>query len=95
LGTRKAAAGKLLNRFYKEIQHRLVPAGNTTCQMGGWFRKEINTLDDLKGIKMRIRRFRGGSCRSSVPCRSRIRRRRHLSGAGEGTIDAARVVGPL
>ena len=29
-------------------------AGNTGCQMGGWFRKEINTADDLKGLKMRI-----------------------------------------
>ena len=30
-----------------------VVAGNTGCQMGGWFRKEINTVDDLKGIPMR------------------------------------------
>jgi len=29
-------------------------AGNTGCQMGGWFRKEINSADDLKGLKMRI-----------------------------------------
>ena len=29
-------------------------AGNTGCQMGGWFRKEIKTVDDLKGLKMRI-----------------------------------------
>jgi len=34
----------------------LIPfiAGNTTAQMGGWFNKEINTIDDLKGLKMRI-----------------------------------------
>jgi TRAP-type mannitol/chloroaromatic compound transport system substrate-binding protein len=30
------------------------PGGNTGVQMGGWFRKEIKTLDDLKGLKMRI-----------------------------------------
>jgi TRAP-type mannitol/chloroaromatic compound transport system substrate-binding protein len=29
-------------------------AGNTGVQMGGWFRKEINTLDDLKGLKFRM-----------------------------------------
>ncbi len=28
--------------------------GNTGVQMGGWFRKEINSADDLKGLKMRI-----------------------------------------
>lgn len=30
------------------------PCGNTGVQMGGWFNKEINTVDDLKGLKMRI-----------------------------------------
>lgn len=30
------------------------PAGNTGGQMGGWFRKEVNTVDDLRGLKMRI-----------------------------------------
>lgn len=31
-----------------------LPAGNTGVQMGGWFNKEINTISDLKGLKMRI-----------------------------------------
>ena len=37
-------------------QFGLVPSaiGNTGVQMGGWFRKEINSVDDLKGLKMRI-----------------------------------------
>jgi TRAP-type mannitol/chloroaromatic compound transport system substrate-binding protein len=30
------------------------PAGNTGVQMGGWFNKEIKTMADLKGLKMRI-----------------------------------------
>src|SRR5262249_15870541 len=29
-------------------------AGNTNCQMGGWWRKEIKSVADLKGVKMRI-----------------------------------------
>ncbi len=33
---------------------KCVMAGNTGCQMGGWFNKEINSADDLKGLKMRI-----------------------------------------
>ncbi len=37
-------------------KHNLVPfkGGNTDTQMGGWFKKEINNLEDLKGLKMRI-----------------------------------------
>ncbi len=35
------------------------PAGNTGVQMGGWFRREINTLADLQGVKMRIPGFGG------------------------------------
>ncbi len=30
------------------------PQGNTGVQMGGWFRKDMNTIDDYKGLKMRI-----------------------------------------
>ena len=31
-----------------------LPAGNTGTQMGGWFRREVSSLEDLAGIKMRI-----------------------------------------
>ncbi|MDH5599742.1 MAG: TRAP transporter substrate-binding protein [Gammaproteobacteria bacterium] len=45
-------------KIWEEVyaQYNLVPApaGNTGVQMGGWFNKEINSLDDLKGLKMRI-----------------------------------------
>jgi TRAP-type mannitol/chloroaromatic compound transport system substrate-binding protein len=44
----------LMRDFYKAYNVFHIPAGNTGAQMGGWFRKEINTLDDLRGIKMRI-----------------------------------------
>lgn len=45
---------KLWTEVY--AQYNLVPAaaGNTGVQMGGWFNKEINSLADLKGLKMRI-----------------------------------------
>ena len=33
---------------------KCLPCGNTGVQMGGWFRKEINSADDLKGLKMRM-----------------------------------------
>ena len=44
----------VLNEFYKKYNIKGLLAGNTGCQMGGWYRKEINSIDDLKGLKMRI-----------------------------------------
>src|SRR5437773_455091 len=49
----------LLNELYAQYNCYGIPAGNTTAQMGGWFRKELNTVDDFKGIKMRIGGFAG------------------------------------
>jgi hypothetical protein len=45
---------ELMREFYKDYNMIGIPAGNTNCQMGGWFRKEIKTVADLKGLKMRI-----------------------------------------
>jgi len=44
---------ELMNDFFKTYNCWGMPTGNTTCQMGGWFRKEIKTLDDMKGLKFR------------------------------------------
>jgi TRAP-type mannitol/chloroaromatic compound transport system substrate-binding protein len=48
-----------MNEFYAKLQHRRLPGGNTGAQMGGWYRKEIKTVADLKGLKMRIGGFAG------------------------------------
>ncbi|RMF67997.1 MAG: TRAP transporter substrate-binding protein, partial [Calditrichaeota bacterium] len=45
---------KLWEELYTPFNLVPMPAGNTGMQMGGWFNKEINTTDDLKGLKMRI-----------------------------------------
>src|SRR5207237_9742697 len=44
----------LLSNFFKDYNVINIPAGNTGTQMGGWYRKEIKTVDDLKGLKFRI-----------------------------------------
>src|SRR5437764_569143 len=49
----------VMNDFYKKFNIYGIPAGNTGCQMGGWFRKEIKTVADLNGVKMRIGGFAG------------------------------------
>ena len=50
---------EVLNEFYKKYNVTMLLGGNTGCQMGGWFRKEIKTVADLKGLKFRIGGFPG------------------------------------
>ena len=53
-GGRTAAARRCSTSSTRSTTSMALLAGNTGCQMGGWFRKEINSVDDLKGLKMRI-----------------------------------------
>ena len=50
---------ELMRDFYKDYGVINFLGGNTGTQMGGWFRKEIKTLEDIKGLKMRISAFAG------------------------------------
>ena len=45
---------ELWRKIYKPFHVIPFPLGNTGVQMGGWFNKEINSLEDIKGLKMRI-----------------------------------------
>lgn len=45
---------ELQQKLYDKFDVLSYPGGNTGVQMGGWFRKIIKSLDDLKGLKMRI-----------------------------------------
>ena len=45
---------ELMREFFKDYNIVQFPAGNTGAQMGGWFRTEIKSIDDLKGLKFRI-----------------------------------------
>ncbi len=84
-----------LNAFYAE-EHGIItfPAGGTGCQMGGWFSKEINTVADLNGLKMRIPGIAGtvlsnlGGEQVSLPGGE------ILPAIETGAIDAAEFVGP-
>ena len=50
---------ELINEFHKSYNALFLPAGNTNCQMGGWYRKEIKSAEDLKGLKFRVGGFAG------------------------------------
>jgi TRAP-type mannitol/chloroaromatic compound transport system substrate-binding protein len=49
----------LMQEVYEPFNLLSFPGGNTGNQMGGWFQKEINSLDDIQGLKMRIPGFAG------------------------------------
>ena len=84
----------LMNEFYASYKIFALPGGNTGSQMGGWFRKEINSPDDLRGLKIRIGGF-GGAIMSrlgAVP--QQIPGGDIYPALEKGTIDAAEWVGP-
>ena len=84
----------LMNEFYRRYNIYGLPSGNSGAQMGGWYRKEINTADDWKGLKIRIGGF-GGAIMSrlgAVP--QQIAGGEIYQALEKGTIDAAEWVGP-
>jgi len=85
---------EVLNEFYKKYNCYSILAGNTGCQMGGWFRKEINTVDDLKGVKMRIGGFPGRVIQKLGAVPQQIAAGDIYPALEKGTIDAAEWVGP-
>ncbi|MBE7554080.1 MAG: twin-arginine translocation signal domain-containing protein [Anaerolineales bacterium] len=70
------------------------PAGNTGVQMGGWFRKEISTVADLEGLKMRIPGL-GGQVMTKLGVTVQTLPGGEIFQALQtGAIDAAEWVGP-
>jgi TRAP-type mannitol/chloroaromatic compound transport system substrate-binding protein len=90
----QAGGMALLNDFYKKYNAHALLAGNTGCQMGGWFRKEIKTVDDLKGLKFRIGGFPGRVLTKLGVVPQQIAGGDIYAALEKGTIDAAEWVGP-
>lgn len=70
------------------------PAGNTGHQMGGWFKREINTLDDLKGLKIRIPGLGGDVVRALGAAAVAMPGSEIYPSLQSGAIDATEWVGP-
>jgi TRAP-type mannitol/chloroaromatic compound transport system substrate-binding protein len=85
---------ELLRDFYKDYNIFNVPAGNTGAQMGGWYRKEIKTVDDLKGLKFRIGGWAGSVLTKLGVVPQQIAGGDIYPALEKGTIDAAEWVGP-
>ncbi|MBK8835936.1 MAG: TRAP transporter substrate-binding protein DctP [Anaerolineae bacterium] len=91
----EAGGLKLINEVYaKKFNIVAFPAGNTGCQWGGWWRKEINTPADLKGLKMRIPGI-GGQVMAKLGVNVITLAGGEIFQAMQtGTVDAAEWVGP-
>ena len=90
----QGGGAELMNDFYKKYNIVAFPAGNTGAQMGGWFRKEIKTTEDLKGLKMRIGGFAGRVLAKLGVVAQQLAGGDIYPALEKGTIDAAEWVGP-
>jgi len=86
---------KLMDAFYAAYNIKSASAGNTGTQMGGWYRKEIKTVADLKGLKMRM----GGGLFGEAMAKLGVVAQNMPAGEvyqalEKGTLDATEFVGP-
>ena len=86
---------KLINELYAKYNMVSLAGGNTGTQMGGWFRKEVKSVADFKGLKMRL----GGGLVGEVMTKlgavpQSIPGGEIYQALEKGTIDAAEWVGP-
>jgi TRAP-type mannitol/chloroaromatic compound transport system substrate-binding protein len=86
---------ELCRAFMKTYNLHTIPSGNTGAQMGGWFRKEIKTLEDLKGLKMRIAGMGGQIMAKLGVVPQQIAGGDIYPALERGTLDAVEFSGPL
>jgi TRAP-type mannitol/chloroaromatic compound transport system substrate-binding protein len=87
-------AQKLMDEFTKKFNVVSLLGGNTGCQMGGWFRKEIKEVSDLNGIKMRIAGLAGNVMQKLGVVPQQLAGGDIYPALEKGTVDAAEWVGP-
>jgi len=85
---------ELYRELYEPFDLVPFPTGNTGVQMGGWFNKEINSIDDLKGLKMRIPGLGGEVLRRAGGTPVTLPGAEIFTALQTGAIDATEWVGP-
>jgi TRAP-type mannitol/chloroaromatic compound transport system substrate-binding protein len=85
---------KLMREFYKQYNIINFPAGNSGAQMGGWYRKEIKSVADIKGLKIRVGGFAGKVVERLGGVPQNIPGGEIYQSLEKGTIDAAEWIGP-
>ncbi len=85
---------QIVNEALKKFNAYSIPCGNSGTQMGGWFRKEVDTVESLKGLKFRIGGFGGQVLARLGVIPQQIAAGDIYPALERGTIDAAEFVGP-
>ena len=85
---------ELMKKVYDKYGILSFPGGNTGNQMGGWFKKEINSVEDFKGLKMRIPGFAGEVLAKLGAKPTNISSGELYTALERNTIDALEWVGP-
>ncbi len=85
---------ELWRELYEPFNLVPFPTGNSGLQMGGWFNKEINSVDDLKGLKMRIPGLAGEVLRRAGATPVTLPGSEIFTALQTGSIDATEWVGP-
>lgn len=86
--------GELINAALKRLNIVGIPAGVSGTQMGAWFRKEITSVDDLKGLRMRITGLGGPVLARVGAVPYQMGHADVYGGLENGTLDAAEFVCP-
>lgn len=86
---------KLMRELFATRNIVNFPMGNTGTQMGGWYRKEINSVEDLKGLKMRTAGFAGEVLARLGVIPQQVPPGDIYPSLEKGTLDAVEFVGPV
>ncbi len=90
----EAGGNDLINRLYSDFGVISFPAGNTGAQMGGWFKRQLDGLNSLQGLKMRIPSL-GGKVMAELGVNVQVLPGGEIYLAlDRGVIDAAEFTGP-
>lgn len=85
---------ELWDEIYGAFNLKAFAAGNTGVQMGGWFNKEINSIDDFKGLKMRMPGLGGEVLQRAGATAVSLPGGEIFPSLQSGAIDATEWVGP-
>jgi len=90
----RGEGGALLDGLFADFGCYGLPMGNTGAQMGGWFRKEIKSVDDMKGLKFRIGGFAGSVIQRLGVVPQQLAPGDIYPALEKGTLDASEWIGP-